>query len=857
MPRVSPAQTSFNAGELTPLLDGRVDMAKYGNGCSRMLNFLALPQGPARRRSGTRFVNEVKDSTDRCWLVEFVFSETAAFVLEFGDEYIRFYTQNGQLLAPAAAAYDGATAYTVGDLVSSAGVTYYCIAATTGNAPPNATYWYALPSAAYEIPSPYSAADLTNANGTFRLSYSQTGDTIFIAHSDYPTKKLQRVTNTRWTISDAAFTGGPFIGTDPDETVTVYSSAATGSVTLTASASIFTAEKVGTLFLLEQKAIDGYKAWEVGKTIVLNDERRSDSNVYKALNAATTGSVKPTHREGAKFDGDNGVQWEYLHSGYGIVRIDSVSGTTAGATVILQIPSQAVGSGNASTRWSFSAWDSVQGYPGHVGFFRQRLVLARDNRLWFSVVADFENFANRDGAETLPDSSISIEIDSGQINETVWIAPADKLLIGTKGAEFAVGEISISDVFGPANVQASQQSAIGSRQVRPARVGDSVMFAQPSGRRIREFRFSFNTDGYEATDMNVLADHVLAGQVTQMSYAQEPHSIIWTACADGSLVAFTFVLEQNVIAFCPQDVGGGIVESVAVIPAPRGDYDQLWMIVRRTIDGVEKRYVEYLMPDWRASEGDELPDAVFSDCSAEYDGVVTGGSLTITATNWASGDVGTIAVSGFSLEAADDGEYIIVTLGDDEVYLEVQDYAAGAVQFLTAVPVSMRAVALTDIKRARSTIGGLSYLEGREVSVLVNGAASPNVTVSGGQISIQNKGSKVQVGLPCPAELETMRIEAGAADGTAQGKIKRIHRVIFRVYETLGGRVGEGAEEEYLNYRNSASRMNQPPGLLSGDYFVSWSRGYETDGRVKITADQPLPMTLVAIYPQMVVEDSR
>ena len=108
----------------------------------------------------------------------FVFSEDDAFVLEFGDGYIRFYTDNGQLAVSGVAAYNNATAYVLGDLVSSGGVNYYCIASTTGNAPPNATYWYPLTGDIYEIPSPYSIADLTNTNGTFRLSYAQTTRTV-------------------------------------------------------------------------------------------------------------------------------------------------------------------------------------------------------------------------------------------------------------------------------------------------------------------------------------------------------------------------------------------------------------------------------------------------------------------------------------------------------------------------------------------------------------------------------------------------------------------------------------------------------------------------------------------------------
>src|SRR5689334_14551755 len=117
MATAAPAQTSFNAGELSPLFDGRADMAKYGNGCSVMENFIPLPQGPAMRRNGSRYVQPTKVAADQAWFVPFVFSEVDAFQIEFGDGYLRFYTNNGSLLTGPVAAWVTATVYAVGALV--------------------------------------------------------------------------------------------------------------------------------------------------------------------------------------------------------------------------------------------------------------------------------------------------------------------------------------------------------------------------------------------------------------------------------------------------------------------------------------------------------------------------------------------------------------------------------------------------------------------------------------------------------------------------------------------------------------------------------------------------------------------
>src|ERR1700675_4728076 len=111
MGRASPALAAFNAGELSPQMQGRVDVERYAIASFIQQNFLALKQGPSMFRSGTAFVQPVKNSVNRTWLRRFEFSQTQAFQIEFGDKYVRFYTNHGPLLSTGIAAYNGATAY--------------------------------------------------------------------------------------------------------------------------------------------------------------------------------------------------------------------------------------------------------------------------------------------------------------------------------------------------------------------------------------------------------------------------------------------------------------------------------------------------------------------------------------------------------------------------------------------------------------------------------------------------------------------------------------------------------------------------------------------------------------------------
>ena len=862
---VAPAQTSFNAGELSPRWAGRVDMAKYGNGCSLMTNFTPWPEGPAARRNGTRFASATKTASHRSWLARFVYSEDESFVLEFGNGYVRFYSNSALLrLGANPPAYNGATPYIPGDLVRQAGVNYYCKANTTGNAPPNATYWHALTGDIYEIPSPYAIGDLTNTeDGTFRLDMEQTGDVIFMAHPSYFPRKLERLANTRWVFEEADIANGPFEDVDPDTTTTVYSSGATGAVTLTASAAIFTAADIGTLFLLEQKKADAYAVWEVGKVLALGQERRSDSNVYRTLNAATTGSVKPTHREGSKMDGDTGVNWLYVHSGYGMARITGIGGggTTATATVVKEIPSQAVGAPNASTKWAHAAWRSDVGFPGLVKIHRERLTFVRNKKVWGSVPASFEDFAARDGAETLPDCAYSVEIGSAESNDAVWMVSQDALLIGTRGAEFVVAEVTTSDVFGPGNIKATSRTKFGSRQVPPVLAGGSTLFVQRHGKRVRDMRYDFNANGYDAADLMVLSGHVARGQLIQMAMAQEPNSTVWGCCRNGDLRTLTYQLEQDVLAWTPQRLGGGsgeqgMVESVVVIPAPGGGYDQVWFQVYRVINGTPTRYVEYLDREWDQEE-DALEDALFSDCALTFNGFLPGESATITGgVTWASGETGLVAL-GFLPVAGDVGDYLVLTAANGEVARVRVDVAANPapVTFITAIPASLQGLVSTNVAWARDTISGLDHLEGEEVTLTVNGAAHPRVTVTAGAITLQSPASKVQVGLPADAELVTMRIEGGSGNGTSQGKTKRLSRVVLRLHQSLGGNAGPEGLEQLLHMRTPSHAMDAPPPPFTGDYDLAYDEGYNTDARVRVSCDQPLPFTVVALYPRLWIED--
>ena len=827
MPKATPLITSFNAGELTHLLEGKVDLKYYPNGCRRIRNFKVTKQGPAKRRAGTRFVAAVKTESQRTWLGSFIYNAAQSYITEYGHQYIRFFAGHGVVGAP------------------------------------------------FEVTTPYSSADLTTAQNTFKLRFAQSGDVQYICHESYQQRKLTRTGAATFSIAALETYCGPFKPIDPDNTITVYASAATGTgITLTASSAIFLAGHVGSQFLLEQSNTDDVKQWEVGKSISTNDVRRSDGKNYKALNTATTGSVRPTHTVGSKYDGDAGVQWQFLDPGYGWVRITAIGGggTTATADVISRIPDEAVGSGNASTRWAHGAWSGVEGWPTDAAFYKERLVFVRGPKGWASVSGDFENFQTRDdGGVITADMGFSFDVTSSRASSIEWLAATDQdLLVGTDGAEISIGPIARGEPFGPGNVSVNQQSEYGSRHVPILRVGDGVLFAQISGRKVRDVTYKWETEGYKAIDTTVLAEHVTRGGVVDAAYQQEPDSIAWYVRADGILLGFTIDREQEVRGWHPHRIGGysdsaqsqyAVVEAISCIPSPDGDRDELWMIVQRYIDGATHRYIEW--GEYEFEHNGDQEEAFYVDSGLTLDNSInstltpgaganvagsTGVSFASSPGAWSSGDVGQQIHYRYS--------YVNVK-GDtiwDKAIVEITDYtsSSGVAGTIIRPFPNLSVVPSGSWRMTVSMVTGIDHLVGQEVAIFADGASRPTQIVPGsGELTLDPPASKVHVGLPCPAVLQPMPVEPNGPDGTSFGKEKRAHQLVISVQDTLALQYGRDEDEQLdqIQTFTSDDTMDFMLPLVSDTLRVAWPDGSDKKLLITIIQPEPFPATIVSMSP--------
>lgn len=733
--KASPLKDSFNAGEMSPLMAARVRIDKYANALKTCLNMIPMVQGGVTRRPGTMYVNETKGleeyyadgyATDeyvttasgKARLIPFEFSVTQAYILEVGTQYIRFYKDRGQIQTSGVSAWSTGAAYVVGDLVTNGGNTYYCITAHTAGATfaGDSSKWYVQEGTIYEISTPYSEGDIHN------LKFTQSADVLYITHPTYEPRKLTRTGHTAWKLSVIEFIDGPYLSTNTT-TTTITPSATTGTVTLTASAATFVSTDVGRLVRIKHSSTWGY-----------------------ALITAYTST-----------------------------------------TVVTATVKSTLGGTGAVTEWRLGVYGTANGYPSCCMFFEDRLFFAGctayPQRIDGSQSSLYENFAPTSTAGVVADSNaVAFSLNASDVNVIRWMQDDEKgLLIGTVGGEWMLRPSSQSQALTPTNVTAKRSTAFGSANVQAVRAGRASIYVQRAGRKVRELAYVYEVDGFRSPDMTVLSEHVSEGGLIYSDYQQEPWSIVWFVRNDGQLIGMTYERDQDVIGWHRHILGGSfgsgdaVVESVATIPTPDGTADETWLIVKRTIDGTTRRYIEYITPRFDA---DETTDAFFVDCGLTYDSTPA------------------------------------------------------------------------------TTISGLDHLEGETVTILADGATHPDRTVSGGSITLARSASVVHIGLAYESDIETLNIEAGAADGTSQGKTKRIHRVALRLYKTLGLKYGHDSSSlDVMTFRTSADAMNNPPALFTGDKSINWNGYYETAGTMYFRQDQPLPFTLLGLFPQLVTQD--
>ena len=241
------------------------------------------------------------------------------------------------------------------------------------------------------------------------------------------------------------------------------------------------------------------------------------------------------------------------------------------------------------------------------------------------------------------DDAVNATLDSAKMNAIEHIVAMNDLIVMTSGSVWRVSGGS-DDVITPSSIMARFQEGRGANKVQPIVIGNSILFCARKGNTIRELAYTYEKDVFTSLNRSILSQHYFDGYtIIDMAYQQEPWSVVWMVRDDGKLLSFTYLQEHEVFAWTEHTVAGtgAEVESVCVIPGT--DEDEVWIVVKRTVNSATVRYIERLHT---RDFGDDLEDAFFVDSGLTYDGAA---ATTISGLSHLEGQ--TVAVLA-------DGEYI-------------------------------------------------------------------------------------------------------------------------------------------------------------------------------------------------------
>lgn len=592
---IFPSQLNFTGGELSPDLYGRVDIQKYSTGCKLLENFIILPFGGVSNRAGTLYCGTTSKPTSRCYLAAFVRSADYAIVMAFEDKCITFYRDGVQI--------------------------------TVDNKP-------------VTVDTPYTSDEL------FDIRYTQSADIVFLTHPNHPPQQLMHYADDNWMLKSFEFNNGPFMTINSDDDLKISSSGVDGAVTLTATGDVFVSEHVGALWQFthfidtrtEQISATGnqetgsirlkgatwkmttHKTWTGKVEVKRSYDNGTTWNVLRSYVSADDFNITTDDTEDddclikAVAEITKGTcQVELTVVGYnldGVVKITEIANKKSAKAKVVSW----LGDGKATNNWSEGSWSVKNGFPSCCNFHQDRLVFggtkAEPQKIWMSCTSDYNNFVTHTPLQS--DDAITIPLLARDINKVRSLISMDGLITLTSSAEWIVG--SGVNVMTPEQIGGARaNSYYGSANVAPAIIGSRVLYIQDVGCTVRDLAYTFESANYSGNNISLLANHLFRNyEITQIAYAQEQDSVLWCVRDDGILLGLTYMKDQDVWGW-HRHATKGKYESVCTIPGKL--QTEVYFVVKRTINGVEKRFIErmaYRMPTEKSE------DSYFVDCGISF-----------------------------------------------------------------------------------------------------------------------------------------------------------------------------------------------------------------------------------------------
>jgi len=635
---VSRINFALNVGEVSPRSEARQDKTeKYSSACRILRNWLPVTMGGVKRREGFAYSAKAKYSgleNADVRLIDFRFSSTQAYMLEFGDFYVRFFKDGVPLMDPV------------------------------------------NPAIPHELVTPFGIADLD----LIKIGSFQSADVMYICTGIYPVQKLARiaVSPDEFTLSAVSFNppathADTPLGTEIGSGTLTLSAVTGDGINITAANACWLDGDVGRTLVsgAGRAVITTFTSANILVADVVSDFVSTtileDEWHFEGFGAI---AVDPTNRlagQGVGLDAGNNIFRatdvdKYMTIYGGLIKLTAyINGAKMNGIILntlIDVPNDPAsglpyGDPPSTTVWGIEheSWTDILGYPVCGCFFQSRMWLCKGMTINGSVTGDFENFSK--GANA--DDAIQRTIDDDQVNPIRWIKAVRSLQVGTGGSAYEVTASTPGKALSPSDFNVLPISSRGSANIPPTRIGGQLIHVQFGQKKIRELVFDFVTDKFRSPSLVMLAEHLTENKfLMDVAFQQEPDSIVWLVRNDGMLLALTYQEDENVIAWSTHPTTGEVT-SVACIPRPTTGKDWLWASIERDINGVTETFIEHMEPDaavnreWASLQTDcaslAVPDAnllitgadhlegatvrVIGDGMLFSDAVVTGGQFTL------------------------------------------------------------------------------------------------------------------------------------------------------------------------------------------------------------------------------------
>lgn len=807
----TPIINAFTAGELSPHLDGRTDHEKYYAGCRRLENFVVRPHGSVYARPGLRYLGPVKDHARRARLLPFDFNAEAeqSAVIELGHLYLRLWQDGGQVM--------------------------------DGDAP-------------LELAAPWTEEQLP------AVRCVQSADTLYLVHPRVRPQTLVRSQDdaggVAWTLTPFAAKDGPYLPEDAAGAVVLTPAARTGSgVAVTASADAFVAGHTGAHLRLGYEDEDGEMQWGWGTVTAVASATSAQVDVDQDRPFGAELMEDPDFETGIEGWSDkSGGESTVTHDAGNrrLVLTQAATGTavaeakislTANVTYVLTLEVAAVphqmrvyaGAGSGGTGVLAPQAVTAPGTVSHE-------ITPSDSTLYVTLDSYGASAGDVAGLD-------AVRLARKDLATTRWRMGAWCEKNGYPACA-ALYENRLAFAGSPAQPRTVWFSRFGDYpNFGPGALADDAIEHDLSGDRVNIIRWMVDQDdlliGTNAAEIRLGSGsegEPLTAEKKPQARRQSPHGSSGLAAR----------LVGGAVLFVTRS--GRKVRELAFDLSSYKYHAPEITILAEHVTGRGLADLAYC--------GE--PGGVL--WAARADGMLVGCTYLKdqNVTAWHRHPLGgNGAVESLAAIPGQDGDELWAVVrrvigGQTRRYVERLDPAFDGAGQADAAGAFHLDCGVSYAGDPATVFSGLDHLEGETVAVVADGAVKRPRVVAGGSITLDAPASRVHVGYGYACVLQPMRLEVPAPGGTAQGRRKRVLSVAARFLHTVGGAVCAGDDEAgryepVFPHARNASAGAAPP-LFSGDRILRLAGGIDREGLFTIRQDDPLPMTVVSVVPEVQVE---